>query len=89
MIRVRIQLRPDQHERLEALAARRSRTFSQLVREGVDCLLAAAGSCRAPDDATDVSVHHDAYLSDAIRVKLHPVPQPEAIAGRREAPAES
>ena len=102
MIRVRIQLRPDQHERLEALAVRRSRTFSQLVREGVDCLLAAersetawdrflaaAGSCRAADDATDVSVHHDAYLSDAIRVKSHPVPQPEAIAGRREAPAES
>ena len=78
MIRTQIQLNPDQHERLKALAARESKSFSQLVREGVDCLLAAersetawdrflaaAGSCRATDDAADVSAHHDAYLSDA------------------------
>ena len=78
MIRTRIQLNPDQHERLKALAARQSKSFSQLVREGVDCLLAAersetawdrflaaAGSCRATDDAADVSSRHDAYLSDA------------------------
>ena len=60
------------------LAARQSKSFAQLVREGVDCLLAAerretawdrflaaAGSCRAGDDAADVSARHDAYLSDA------------------------
>ena len=78
MIRTRIQLNPDQHERVKALAARQSKSFSQLVREGVDCLLAAersetawdrflaaAGSCRATDDAADVSSRHDAYLPDA------------------------
>ena len=78
MIRTRIQLNPEQYERLEELAARRSKSFSQLVREGVDCLLAAersetawdrslaaAGSCQAADDATDVSARHDAYLCDA------------------------
>ena len=81
MIRTRIQLDPDQYECLKALAVRQSKSLSQLVREGVDQLLAAersraawdrflaaAGSCRAGDDAphaADVSVHHDAYLVDA------------------------
>ena len=78
MIRVRIRLTPEQYGRLTELAARRSKSLSQLVREGVDGLLAAerretawdrllaaAGSCRAADDAADVSVRHDAYLSDA------------------------
>ena len=78
MIRTEIQLSPEQYERLKELAARESKSVSQLVREGVDRLLAAernetawdrfmaaAGSCRAADDATDVSARHDAYLSDA------------------------
>ena len=78
MIRTQIQFDPDQYERLKALAARRSTSFAQLVREGVEQLLAAeqresawdrflaaAGSCRAADDAPDVSVRHDAYLVDA------------------------
>lgn len=78
MIRTQIQLNADQYERLKALAARQSKSFAQLVREGVDHVLAAeqketawdrfvaaAGSCRARDGATDVSARHDAYLSDA------------------------
>ena len=78
MIRIQIQLSLEQYERLKALAARQSKSLSQLVREGVDGLLAAerretawdrflgaAGSCRAADDPADVSVRHDAYLSDA------------------------
>ena len=78
MIRTQIQLERDQFERLKELAARESKSFSQVVREGVDQLLAAersetawdrflaaAGSCRAADDASDISARHDAYLSDA------------------------
>ena len=82
MIRVRIRLTPKQYERLKELASRQSKSLSPLVREGVDGLfaaerretawdrfLAAAGSCRAADDVADVSVRHDAYLSD---VFAHP-----------------
>ena len=78
MIRTQIQLSPDQYERLKALAARRSTSFAQLVREGVDHVLAAerresawdrflsaAGSCRTRDGIPDVSERHDAYLSEA------------------------
>ena len=78
MIRTRIQLDPDQYERLKVLAARRSTSLSQLVREGVDHVLAtdhgeamwdrflnAVGSCRTEDGATDTSSRHDANLSDA------------------------
>lgn len=77
MIRTQIQLEPEQYERLKALAARQSKSFAQLVREGVDHILAAeqrdfawdrflaaAGSCRAEDDPGDVSTRHDEYLSD-------------------------
>ena len=78
MIRTQIQLEPGQYERLKALAARQSKSFAQLVREGVDQVLAAeerqsawerflgaAGSCRAEDDPGDVSTRHDVYLTDA------------------------
>ena len=78
MIRTQIQLDPRQYERLKALAARQSKSFSQLVREGVDHVLAAerrdtdwdrfmaaVGSCRAEDGATDVSARHDEFLADA------------------------
>ena len=77
MIRVLVRLTPEQYERLNELASRQSKSLSQLVREGVDGLiaaeriemawdrfLAAAGSCRATDGVADVSVRHDAYLSD-------------------------
>ena len=77
MIRTQIQLEPEQYERLKALAARQSKSFAQLVREGVDHILAAeqresawdrflaaAGSGRAEDDPGDVSTQHDEYLSD-------------------------
>lgn len=78
MIRTQIQLERDQYERLKELAARQSKSFSQVVREGVDQLLAAersetawdrllsaVGSFRAEDDAADVAERHDAYLADA------------------------
>ena len=78
MMRMQIELEPDQYERLMALASRQSKSLSQPVREGVEHVLAAeqreaawerflaaAGSCRAEDDPGDVSVRHDAYLSDA------------------------
>ena len=78
MVRTQIQLSLDQYERLKALAARRSTSFAQLVREGVDHVIAAerresawdrflsaAGSCRTQDGTPDVSERHDAYLSEA------------------------
>lgn len=78
MIRTQIQLESDQYERLKELAARRSKSFAQLVREGVahvleaeeresdwDRFLTAVGSFRAEDDAADVAERHDAYLADA------------------------
>lgn len=78
MIRTQIQLEPDQYERLKALAARQSKSFAQLVREGVDHVLAveeresawdrfltAVGSCRTEDAAADVAARHDEYLADA------------------------
>ena len=78
MIRTQIQLDPDQYERLKELAARRSKSLAQLVRDGVDHVLAieeresawdrflaAAGSFRSEDGPTDVAERHDAYLADA------------------------
>lgn len=77
MIRMQIEFEPDQYERPMALASRQSKSLSQLVREGIehvlaaehresawDRFLAAAGSGRAEDDLGDVSTRHDAYLSD-------------------------
>ena len=78
MMRMQIELEPDQYERLMALASRQSKSLSQPVRDGVEHVLAAeqrevawerflaaAGSCRAEDDPGDVSLRDDAYLSDA------------------------
>ncbi len=42
MVTAQIQLDETQHRELERLAARRSTSFSQLIREGVDRVLAAA-----------------------------------------------
>ena len=77
MIRTQIQLEPTQYERLKSLAARRAISIAQIVREGVDHmlasehddtawerLLAAAGSCQPEGAETDVSARHDDYLRD-------------------------
>ena len=42
MIRMQIQLEPEQYERIETLAARQSKSFAQLVREGVGHVLVTA-----------------------------------------------
>ncbi len=78
MIRTQIQLEQHQYDRLKALAARQSKSVSQVIRESVDELLDgercddawerlidAAGSCHAVEAATDVSLEHDAYLIGA------------------------
>ena len=78
MIRTQIQLEESQHERLKALAAKRSTSISHLVRQGVDQLLATAeedpawdrlwdvvGAFHDRDGATDIAVEHDAYLREA------------------------
>ncbi|MDE0192426.1 MAG: ribbon-helix-helix domain-containing protein [Gammaproteobacteria bacterium] len=77
MIRTQIQLEQSQYERLKALAARRDTSIAQIVREGVeqvlaseqsdaawDRFMAAAGCCRSADGPTDVSTRHDEYLAD-------------------------
>jgi predicted transcriptional regulator len=80
MVRTQVQLDEDQYARLKELAARRSQSISQLVREGVDQFLTtanrsevwerlmnAAGSCHDPEGKTDVSRRHDEYLAAAYR----------------------
>lgn len=77
MIRTQIQFEQLQYERLKALAARRDTSIAQIVREGVEHVLAsehsdtewerflgAAGCCRSADGATNVSARHDEYLAD-------------------------
>ncbi|MGQ0733191.1 MAG: ribbon-helix-helix protein, CopG family [Acidobacteriota bacterium] len=77
MIRTQIQLDEEQYERLRALAAGRSQSVAQLVREGVDLVLdeadrgrsweglwKAAGTCHDPEGG-DVSVRHDDHLAKA------------------------
>ena len=78
MIRTQIQLEPVQYERLKALAARRSTSFAQLVRDGVDHVLAseqadadwqrflgAVGTFRSPAGTHDIATQHDDYLPEA------------------------
>ena len=78
MIRTQIQLEPDQYEHLKALAARRSTSIAQLIRDGVDHVLAsehkeagwqrflgAAGTFRSPDGVHDVAKRHDDHLPEA------------------------
>ncbi|MEW6319466.1 MAG: ribbon-helix-helix protein, CopG family [Acidobacteriota bacterium] len=80
MIRTQIQLEPEQYDRLRKLAAARQQSLAQLVREGVDHLLAesersarwdalwrAAGACHDAEGRTDVSVNHDVVLADNYR----------------------
>ncbi len=76
MIRTQIQLDEAQYKRLRALALERSKSVSQLVREGVirvlreaererrwERLWQAVGSCHDRDKATNVAEDHDAYLN--------------------------
>ncbi len=80
MIRTQIQLDEDQYERLKTLAAARSQSVSQLVRESVELLLgstdrrevwarlmSAAGTCHDPEAKGDVAVRHDDFLVEAYR----------------------
>lgn len=76
LIRTQVQLAEDQYRRLKSLAAARSQSVSQLVREGVDRLLEeagqdrkwrrlleVAGSVEDREGAEDVSQKHDEYLA--------------------------
>ena len=80
MIRTQVQLDEGQYERLRALAAERSQSIAQLVREGVDRVLGeadrsrrwdtlwkAVGSCRDAEGRRDVSVRHDDVLAGVYR----------------------
>jgi hypothetical protein len=75
MIRTQIQLTSEQAARLKAVATRRGVSMAELIREGVERVLAesqqeerrrralaVAGRFRGP---RDLGRNHDAYLSDA------------------------
>ena len=81
MIRTQVQLREDQVRALKELAAARSVSVAELIRQSVDALIrssrgvdeaerrrraiAAAGRFRS--GAPDVSSEHDRYLAEAFR----------------------
>ena len=80
MVRTIIQLDEAQLRELKALAATRSQSLAQVMREAVDALLArtrderrwlrlrqAAGTCHDPGGDTDVAEHHDASLAAIYR----------------------
>ena len=78
MLRTQVQLDEGQYRKLKALAAKRSQSISQLVRESVDLYLSeterparwaglweAVGQCHDKEGARDVSRRHDDYLNGA------------------------
>jgi Arc/MetJ-type ribon-helix-helix transcriptional regulator len=76
MVRTQIQLTEAQAGALKDLASRRGVSLSELVRQGVERILAendredkwrraTAVLGRFDDPATDVSVNHDKYLDEA------------------------
>lgn len=80
MVRTQIQLEDGQYEALKKLAAERSVSMAELVREGVEAVLAAAhqqrrwstlwqavGSCHEQPPLGTVSVDHDAHLAEIYR----------------------
>lgn len=78
MIRTQIQLTEEQAARLKELAAQRGVSLAELVREGVEHILAesehdqkwrraSALVGRYSDEAGDVAANHDRYLDDAYR----------------------
>ena len=80
-VRTQIQLEPDEHQALRALARRRRISLSHAIREmlraalGLDAhraerverFLAAAGSGKEPDARRDVARKHDEILYGAPR----------------------
>ncbi|HEX9723219.1 MAG TPA: ribbon-helix-helix protein, CopG family [Vicinamibacteria bacterium] len=77
MIRTQVQLDEFQYRKLKELAARRSQSVSQLVREGVERvlteaehqeqwkrLLAVVGTCHDPEGESDVARRHDEHLKE-------------------------
>jgi len=79
MVRTQIQLAGDQAERLKALAARRGVSMAELVRQGVEILLAqgaekstedlrrraAAAAGKYRSGLHDVASRHDRYLGES------------------------
>ena len=79
MIRTQIQLTEEQARRLKALAAERSTSVAELIRQGVDDLLqraagpdmeeirrrAIAVAGRFHSGRSDISTNHDEYLAEA------------------------
>jgi hypothetical protein len=84
MIRAQIQFEADQYERLRQRAAAQGKSISQVVREGVDTVLAAdpesekwarfwavVGTGRDIEGRTDVAERHDDYLAEIYAKKAH------------------
>lgn len=80
MVRTQVQLDEEQYAKLKSLAAARSESISQVVRDAVERLLSESegrenwrrlrlvvGKFRDQDDATDVASRHDDYLADIYR----------------------
>ena len=79
MIRAQIQLTEDQARILKALAAKRKSSVAELIRQSVDNLIretsevdmaerrqrAIAAAGRFHSGRTDISTHHDDYLTEA------------------------
>jgi len=78
MIRTQVQIDEGDYQNLKALAAERSTSVSQLVREGVGQVLEEAerdqrwkqlrevvGAFKDLEQAHDVAARHDAYLVEA------------------------
>jgi len=79
MIRTQIQLTEDQARILKALAAKRKSSVAELIRQSVDNLIretsevdmaerrqrAIAAAGRFHSGRTNISTHHDDYLTEA------------------------
>lgn len=80
LVRIHIQLDDEQYEALEALAREKDVPLSELIRQGVDLLIAAsqgatsaerrkraialAGRFHSQDLAANVSAEHDEHLAE-------------------------
>jgi hypothetical protein len=81
MLRTQIQLEERQIRTLRQLSAATGRSISDLIRQGVDHLLAGqaapsleerrkraiAVAGKFASGGSDVSIHHDRYLAEALR----------------------
>lgn len=80
MLRTQIQLTEHQSTRLKAAAARRGVSMAELIRQGIDIMLAQSGE-RSPEEMyeraaraagrfhsgrRDVASRHDAYLTEEL-----------------------